>query len=293
MDLSIVIVNYNTKELCRQTVESIFDSTVGLSYEIIVVDNSDNKNEVFTYNDHRVRVFSGLPNKGFGTASNYGAKKALGRYILFLNSDTIMQKDTLRKSVEYMDSHRDTGCLGIRTLREDGEFDHGCKRGFPTPFNSFCYFLKLDRLFPKNKGVGGYRLTYIDENETSEVECVSGAFMLMPKAVFEITGGFDEGIFMHGEDLDLCYRIKNTGKKVVYFADVFMIHLKGKSGLYTKGIKSIKCFYDGITYVYDKYYKKSHGKIGTLLFHGAIKTMCGLTIIKHYIKIGIKFKGGN
>ncbi|MCD7778027.1 MAG: glycosyltransferase family 2 protein [Clostridiales bacterium] len=286
MDISVIIVNYNTKKLCEQTVKAVLDNLGDLSAEIIIADNSSVKSEVFSSDDSRVKVFSGLPNKGFGTASNYGAKKASGDYILFLNSDTVMQPGTLPGAVSYMKSHPETGCLGIKTLLEDGSFDHGCKRGFPTPFNSFCYFLKLDRLFPKNKAIGGYRLTYIDENDTSEVECVSGAFMLMPKEVFRETKGFDEEIFMHGEDIDLCYRIRLTGRKIVYLGDVYMIHLKGRSSLYEKGKESIKNFYNGITYVYDKYYTDSHGKTGAFLFHSAIKLKYYITLLRHYISGG-------
>ncbi len=286
MDISVVIVNYNTKKLCEQAVEAVLKNSEGLSTEVIVADNSSDKGEVFSYDDSRVKVFSGLPNKGFGTASNFGAEKALGRYILFLNSDTIMQAGTLKRAVSYMDEHPSAGCAGIRTILEDGSFDHGCKRGFPTPVNSFCYFLKLDRLFPKNKTIGGYRLTYIDEREVAEVECVSGSFMLMPREVFFETKGFDDDIFMHGEDIDLCYRIRLTGRKIVYLGDVYMIHLKGRSSLHTKGRESIKNFYNGITYVYDKYYNNKHGKIGTCLFHFAIKSKYYMTLIRHYLSGG-------
>lgn len=286
MDISVIIVNYNTRKLCAQTVRSVLDNLGDMSAEIIIADNSSMASEVFSSTDSRVKVFSGLPNKGFGTASNYGAEKASGKYILFLNSDTIMQPKTLPRAVSYMETHPETGCLGTRTLLEDGSFDHGCKRGFPTPFNSFCYFLKLDRLFPKSKAVGGYRQTHIGREETAEVQCVSGSFMLMPREVFKETGGFDEEIFMHGEDIDLCYRIGLTGRKVVYLGDVFMIHLKGRSSLHQKGKESIKNFYKGITYVYDKYYTDKHGKVGTALFHLAIKLKYYMTLLRHYISGG-------
>ncbi len=284
LDLSVVVVNFNTKALCKQTVDSVFKSIENISCEVIVADNSTVEKEVFTSDDPRVRIYSGLPNKGFGVTSNFGAKKAEGRYILFLNSDTIMGKGSLDKAIHYMDAHKDVGCLGIKTHLEDGTFDHGCKRGFPTPFNAFCYFMKLDRLFPKSKRIGGYRLTYIGEDETADVDSVSGAFMLMPKNVFYITGGFDENIFMHAEDLDLCFRIKAMGKRVVYFGDASMIHLKGRSSLYMKSSDSIKNFYSGITYVCDKYYAKKLGKVGITLLHIAIGLKLRLTLLRHIFK---------
>ena len=227
MDLSIVIVNYNTRILTTQTVKSVIASTRGIDYEIIVVDNSSKVSEYFEMEDKRIKILSKVDNKGFGHACNIGANIAIGRYILFLNSDTIMSDGTLKGAVEYMDMHSDIGCLGIKTLLKDGSFDHGCKRGFPTPFNSLCYVLKLDKMFPKIQKFGGYTLNYLSPDETNEVDSVSGAFMLIPRRVIGKVGLFDESIFMYGEDIDLCYRIKQAGFKVVYYADVSLslIHI--------------------------------------------------------------------
>lgn len=279
MDLSIVIVNYNTKNLTTQTVRSVISSTEGIDYEIIVVDNSSKTSEYFEMEDKRVKILSKVENKGFGHACNIGANIAIGRYILFLNSDTIMRNGTLKGAVRYMDSHRDIGCLGIKTLLKDGTFDHGCKRGFPTPFNSLCYVLKLDKIFPKVKKFGGYTLNYLSKDETNEVDSVSGAFMLIPKRVIGKVGLFDESIFMYGEDIDLCYRIKKAGFKVVYYANVWMTHLKGQSGLYTKSPLVIKHFHDGIKRFYDMYYKDKHNFIVTFLMHSAINIRYVLTLI--------------
>lgn len=278
MDLSIVIVNYNTKALTEQTVNSVIATTNGIDYEIIVVDNSSNTREYYNSSDSRVKVLSKVENRGFGYACNIGANIAIGRYVLFLNSDTIMQKDTLNGAFDYMDKHRDIGCLGIKTLLRDGTFDHGCKRGFPTPFNSLCYVLKLDKIFPKVKKFGGYTLNYLSQNETNEVDSVSGAFMLIPKSVIGKVGLFDESIFMYGEDIDLCYRIKMAGFKVVYYADVWMTHLKGQSGLHTKSPVVIKHFHDGIKRFYDMYYKDKHNFIVTFLMHSAINLRYIITL---------------
>lgn len=286
MDLSIVIVNHNTKELTAQTVQSVIDTTYGIDYEIIVVDNSSLPKEYYTPKDKRVKVISKVENKGFGHACNIGANIAIGRYVLFLNSDTIMQRQTLKKSVEYMDSHREVGCLGIKTVLRNGDFDHGCKRGFPTPFNSLCYVLKLDKIFPNNKKFGGYTLSYLSNDETNEVDSVSGAFMLIPKIVLNKVGLFDESIFMYAEDIDLCYRIKQSGLKVVYYADVFMIHLKGQSGLHTKNKAVIYHFHNGIKIFYDKYYKDKHNFIVTFLMHSAINLRYVLTLLMSMLRRG-------
>lgn len=280
MDLSIIIVNYNTKKLTDQTIRAVFDTTHKIEYEIIVADNSSKSEEVYSSDDSRVKIITGVENKGFGYACNVGTKAASGRYVLYLNSDTIMQEGTLDKCIEYMDTHKDTGCLGIRTLLQDGTLDHGCKRGFPTPFNAFCYVTKLDKLFPKSQKMGGYRLSYIDEHETAEVDSVSGAFMLIPSEVLKKSGGFDESIFMYGEDIDLCYRIKQTGLKVIYYADGLMIHLKGQSGLNTKNPTVIKHFRDGITVFYDKYYKDKYNFIVTFLMHSGLNLRYVIALIR-------------
>ena len=280
MDLSIIIVNFNTKELTGQTIRAVIDTTHKIEYEIIVADNSSDKSQTYESGDPRVFVIENVENRGFGYACNIGARRAKGRYVLFLNSDTVMQEDTLDKCVAYMDENADIGCLGIRTVLKDGTLDHGCKRGFPTPFNSLCYVLKLDRLFPKSKLVGGYRMSYIDEHQTADVDSVSGAFMLMPKPLFDETGGFDESIFMYGEDIDLCCRVKLMGKRVVYYAEGLMIHLKGQSGLRTKNPVVIKHFRDGIMRFYDKYYKDKYNFLVTWLMHGAINLRYYISLLR-------------
>lgn len=279
MDLSIVIVNHNTKKLTEQTIKSVFETTNNISYEIIVADNSSDPLQVLDICDERVKIIKNVENKGFGNACNIGTKIAIGKYILYLNSDTIMKPQTLEKAVNYMEEHIQTGCLGIKTFLADGTFDHGCKRGFPTPFNSLCYVLKLDKLFPDNKKFGGYTLSYLPIDKTNEVDSVSGAFMLIPRTVLNKVGLFDESIFMYAEDIDLCYRIKERGYKVVYYADVSMIHLKGQSGLHTKNKAVIYHFHRGIKIFYDKYYKDKHNILVTFLMHSAINMRYAITLL--------------
>lgn len=283
MDLSIVIVNFNTRELTKQTVDAVCETTQNIEYEIIIADNSTSPKATYPEEDKRVKLIANLPNNGFGNACNIGAAKAIGRYVLFLNSDTLVQQGTLEKCVKYLDENHDVGCLGIKTILPDGTFDHGCKRGFPTPWNSLCYVLGLDRLFPDNKKYGGYRLSYLSNEENHEVDSVSGAFMMIPRAILTKTGGFDESIFMYGEDIDLCYRIKLMGFKVVYYAGTFMIHLKGQSGLNTKNKVVIRHFHNGLRVFYDKYYKDKHSAAVTFLMHSAINVHHLMSLIRAFV----------
>ncbi len=283
MDLSIVIVNFNTKELTKQTIDAVCSSTQNIDYEIIVADNSTLPRESYYEEDGRVKLIKNLPNNGFGNACNIGAAKAIGRYVLFLNSDTIVQQGTLEKCVKYMDTNHQIGCMGIKTILPDGTFDHGCKRGFPTPWNSLCYVLGLDKLFPEKEKFGGYRLSYLSNDKTWEVDSVSGAFMMIPRAILTKTGGFDESIFMYGEDIDLCYRIKNMGFQVVYYAEGLMIHLKGQSGLNTKNKTVIKHFHNGLRVFYDKYYKDKHSLAVTFLMHSAINIHHCMALVRAFV----------
>ena len=254
MDLSIIMINHNTKALTTQAIQSIFDTNPQVAFEIIVVDNSTKAEEQYTAQHNSVTVLSNVPNKGFAHGCNTGAAIAKGDYLLFLNSDTIMQPNTLDASVAYMREHADIGGLGVQVVLPDGSLDHACKRGFPTPWNALCYFGKLDRLFPNTARFNGYRLNHLDRNQTHEVDAVTGAYLMMPAKLYRELGGFDENYFMYGEDLDLCWRIKAAEYKVVYYAPVTCLHLKGQSGRANKNAVVQYHFYNAMLIFYDRYY---------------------------------------
>jgi len=269
-DISVIIVNHNTKDLCQQTIKSVRQTTHCASYEIIVVDNSIDHTQVYT-DEYGACVYSDVPNNGFGHGCNFGAQRARGRYLLFLNSDTVLHDAVLDRCMLYLNAHSDVGALGIKTLLSDGTFDHGCKRGFPTPINALYYFLGFDIRYPQNKKFGGYRLAYLNENATNDVDSVSGSFLMMPLDLYQSLGGFDEVFFMYGEDLDLCYRIKEKGYRVVYYADVSMLHLKGQSGLSSKNKFVLYHFHHSMLLFYDKHYKKKYPVMLTWLVHSAVR----------------------
>ncbi len=274
IDLSIIILNHNTRGLTEQAVDSINDTGSELSYEIIIVDNSSSEAEVFKcpVNPSYPNIRSiTIENKGFSNGCNIGASLALGSHLLFLNSDVIIHPFTLEKSMAYLKAHNDIGALGIKSLLRDGSLDHGCRRGFPTPMNSLYYFIGLDRKHPENPKYNGYQLNHLDENKTSEVDAVSGSFMMMKKSVFDQVEGFDEDFFMYGEDLDICYRIKEKGYKVIYYPEVTMLHLKGQSGLSTYNELVNYHFYNSMIIFYDKHYKRKYGLVMMLLVHAAVR----------------------
>ena len=271
VDLSIIIINYNTKKLTKQAVEAIFSTKPRVQFEIIIVDNSDCPSEYYDVLDNRVVLLSHIENHGFAHGCNTGAKAAKGQYLLFLNSDTIMQRNTLDASVEYLEQHPEVGGLGVQVVLENGELDHACKRGFPTPWNAFCYFTHLDKMFPKVSLFNGYRLNHLKRDQIHQVDAVTGAYLMMPAKLYRELRGFDERFFMYGEDLDLCWKIKAAGYQVVYYAPVQCLHLKGQSGRASRSPFVQYHFYNAMLIFYDRYYQDKYPKWLTGLVKWAIR----------------------
>lgn len=280
MDLSIIIVNFNTRNLTNQAIDSIIKNTAGIDFEIIVADNSSDKSQQCKYYSNQVRVLCDIENKGFGHACNIGANSAIGKYLLFLNSDTVLQDNSLLKCVDYMNGHKDIGVLGAKVLLKDGRLDHGCRRGFPTPSAALYYYAKLDIKYPDSKKYGAYRQTFLKENEINEVDSVSGAFLMISKQLFNEVKGFDETFFMYGEDLDLCYRVKEKRYKVIYFADAVITHLKGQSGLHKSSKTVIYHFYNAMIIFYNKHYRDKYNIIVTIAVYCAVWIKYWLTLLK-------------
>lgn len=283
MDLSIIIVNYNTRDLTAQTINSIIENTNRIYYEIIVIDNSSDKSQVYKSVNSKIIVHQ-AENHGFGHGCNAGARLSKGKYLLFLNSDTLIHDNSLEKCVAYFKSKDKIGALGARVLLEDGTLDHGCKRGFPTPRAAFYYYFGLDKRYPQSKKYGAYRQTFLSENKTNEVDSVSGAFLMIPKYLFDELNGFDETFFMYGEDLDLCYRIKEKGYKIIYYAEAVITHLKGQSGLHKSSKIVIYHFYNAMLIFYNKHYKNKYNILITLSVLLAVKLKYWITLLSHYTK---------
>lgn len=246
IDLSIIILSYNTKELLRECLLSIIShqSSV-ISCQIIVVDNasSDGSADMVQGEFKDVTLIANKKNIGYTKGNNQGVKKAKGRYILFLNADTVVYKDTLETMVRFMEEHKDIGAATCWVQLPNGKLDDSCHRGFPTPWRSFCHFSGLSKLFPRNKFFVGYSLGYLDLTTTHEIDSCSGAFMIVRRRAGEEIEWWDEDFFWYGDDLDFCYRLKETrsassgqeGWKVYFVPEVKILHYKGVSG----GIKEI------------------------------------------------------
>jgi len=177
--LSIVIVNYNVKEFLEQTLLSVIKSAMAATHEIIVVDNasSDGSVEMLRRKFPDVRLIANKTNRGFAAANNQGFAQTRGEFVLILNPDTVVQEDTVPTIIDFLRSHPDCGMVGCKILNPDGSLQLACRRSFPTPWVGFTRITGLSRLFPGSKFFGKYNLTYLDPDQTYEVEAISGSFM--------------------------------------------------------------------------------------------------------------------
>lgn len=229
--VSIIIVNWNTKDYLEKCLTSIYETTKDTIFEIIVVDNasSDGSTEIIRSKFSHVTLIENKENSGFGAANNQGIKISKGKYILILNPDTIILPECLDRLVNFLDQHSDVGAIGPKILNPDGTVQLTCARNFPTPLTEFFAYSILFRKFLCNKIFGNYLMTYWDHNDEREVSALSGSCMMFGRKALDEVGLFDENFFMYGEDLDLCYRIKKGGWKIWFLPNAQIVHYGGQS----------------------------------------------------------------
>ena len=262
--LTISIVNYNAGDYLISCLTSLEKIRKDIEFDLFVVDNASTDGSVDRaknkFPDFNYIINS--ENLGYGKAHNLALKKAKTPYLLVLNPDTQIPPETLVKMLEFMEENPKVGIASPRVEKADGSLDKASHRGFPTPWASFLYyFLKNDRL---------YHLTNKDMTKTHEVDSVVGAFMLIRKSALDKAGYFDEDYFLYGEDIDLCFRVKEAGFKVMYVPIVKVLHVKGVSSgikkhshknssatLSTKNL-AMDHFYKTMKIFYKKHYKKHY-----------------------------------
>ncbi|MEM7345172.1 MAG: glycosyltransferase family 2 protein [Chloroflexota bacterium] len=236
-DLAVIIVNYNVSNLLRNCLNSVYASSGDISYKVCVVDNASPDESVQMVRDEfpQAELIANQDNVGYPAANNQGMV-ALGvgtesapRYVLLLNPDTELPTDCLAEYVSWMDQNQDVGVVGPRLVLPDGSLDLACRRSFPSPNVSMLHMLGLSRLFPKSPTFGRYNMTYLPEDQLTEVDSVVGAFMLVRTEAVDKVGMLDETFWMYGEDLDWAKRIKDAGWKIVYNPARKVKHIKRAS----------------------------------------------------------------
>jgi hypothetical protein len=239
LDLGVIILNWNTRDLLRRCLQTVFSSSGEFTYKVIVVDNasSDGSPEMVTQEFPQAELIVSPANNGFSSGNNIGLR-ALGfhdkgsarvdapRYALLLNPDTEVPPDALYRMVEFMDARPEIGAAGPKLVLPDGSLDKACHRGFPTPVVSLYHFLGLGKLFPNSPRFARYNMTFLDPDQEAEVDSVVGAFMIVRREAIESAGLLDETFFMYGEDIDWAYRIQKAGRKIIYHPQVVVKHVK-------------------------------------------------------------------
>ncbi|MCL4538733.1 MAG: glycosyltransferase [Bacteroidetes bacterium] len=229
--VSVVTVSFNVRGFLENLINSLNRALEGIDSEIIVVDNSsdDDTVEFVRKNFPNVTLIENRANVGFGKANNQGVKESSGEYLLLINPDAIVEESTIREMIAFSQLHPDAGASSCKVLNGDGTLQKTCRRGFPTPWVAFTKISGLSAMFPRTRLFGRYNLTFLNPEEEHEVDAIGGSFMFIPRKVFMEVGGFDEDYFMYGEDIDLCYRIKQAGYRVFYTPRTTAIHFKGES----------------------------------------------------------------
>lgn len=230
LDVSIVIVNWNTRIILRDCLNSIYEQTKNISFEVLVVDNASSEGSVEMVKSEfpQVYLIANLENKGFAAANNQGMAKAKGRYILLLNSDTIILDKAIEKTVSFADFHPEAGIVGCRVLNPDKTLQLTCFM-FHSILNMLLSTSYLYKLFPKNKFFGRERMTWWDRTDVRQVDVIAGCFMLIRRDAIEQVGTMDEQFFVYGEETDFCFRVKQAGWKNLFMPDAQIIHLGGQS----------------------------------------------------------------
>lgn len=230
-ELSIVIVSYRCRDHLRACLDSIEANRADVDMEVLVYDNASGDDTLAPAEGRPwVEAVALDENVGFGRANNLGFARARGRAVLALNPDTIIPPGALRACLDALWERPDVGLLTARLVGLDGRLDRRCKRGFPTPWSSLCYFTGLDRYLRGPRSTH-YTAGWLPEDREGDVESVSGAFMLMPAAALSEVGGFDEQFFMYAEDMDLCLRFIRHGWRVRYWPGVEVVHVGAGSNV--------------------------------------------------------------
>ena len=226
MKLSVVIINHNMCELLRHTLSSLVDAGKGVDYEVFIYDNASTDGSVKMIENEfaQFHIIASQKQVGYAKAYNEMINLTTGQYILLVNPDIISSKKTLERALEFMDEHVDSGAVGVRMITPKGSFLPESNRGLSSQWIAFFKLTGLSKYFPKSRIGDRNRKDWVEEFQTSEVDFVNGAFMLLRKSVLNDIGLFDEQFAMYGHDIDLSYRIRLAGFKNYYFPKTYIIN---------------------------------------------------------------------
>lgn len=284
IDVSIILVNYNTANLLPEVFESLKQACIGLNVETVIVDNASRDNSVELIKDQfpNCRLIRNQQNLGFGRANNAALDYVCGRYILLLNTDVFVSPDSLSKTLQYMDNHPLCGITGVRLVGRDGNLQPSC-RYFPTPWNLFLQRSGLTRFFPETQMIDDMTWDHASERAC---DWVPGCFYLVRREVIVQVGLFDPRYFLYYEEVDHCFAAKKAGWEVHYFPYTSVIHLGGESaksdGSLTESGRQLNILQTESELLY---FRKNHGLFG-LAMHSLLNTSANIiNLVKDVLKI--------
>jgi N-acetylglucosaminyl-diphospho-decaprenol L-rhamnosyltransferase len=298
LDLGIVVVNYNVRDLLRDCLKSVCASRGTFDYQVWVVDNgsTDGSADMVAAEFPEVQLIR-AENHGYAAGNNLGLqalgftedpphsteKNGVPRYVLLLNPDTVLPPSALVDMLTFMALHPQAGVAGPRLVREDGSLDRACRRSFPTPEIAFYRLSGLSRIFPNSRRFGQYNVTFLPPDVTTEVDSVVGAFMLIRAEALAQVGLLDEQYFMYAEDLDLCFRIKQRGWQVWYNAEVTVLHYKGQSSRQRSDFANAQ-FYQTMRLFHDKHFEGQTFFAMNWLIHAAIGLLGSWALLRDQLR---------
>jgi N-acetylglucosaminyl-diphospho-decaprenol L-rhamnosyltransferase len=227
--VAVIIVSYEVRDLLSGCLKSLAEQGGGL--EVVVVDNasSDGSAEMVPEQFPSVRLIRNKENRGFGAAANEGIAVTTAPYVLSLNPDTVLKPGAVEALAGYLDDHSEVGAVGPKIVRPDGSLDLAARRSFPSPAVALLRLTLLSRLFPRSRRLARYNLTHRSPEVAQEIDSGTGACLMFRRQALDQVGVYDEAFFMYGEDLDLCFRLKVAGWKVMYWPQAVVTHYNGQS----------------------------------------------------------------
>ena len=230
VDVSIIIVSWNTRDILCNCLESVYKQTRKVDFEVIVIDNAsvDGSVEMVKNKFHSVNLIANSRNRGFAAANNQGIAIAKGRFVLLLNSDTITLDDAISKTVSFADDNPDAAVVACKVLNPDKTLQPTCFM-FPSILNMVLSSSYIYKLFPRSKFFGRQHMTWWNRDDVREVDAATGCYMLVRREAIEQVGVMDERFFVYGEETDWCYRFHKAGWTVLFTPAAEIIHLHGAS----------------------------------------------------------------
>lgn len=230
MDVSVIIVNWNTRDMLRDCLRSVYEQTQQVSFEVVVIDNAsrDGSADMVRREFPAVVLITNRENRGFAAANNQGMEVAHGRYVLLLNSDTLVLGNALATTVRFADAHPEAAVVGCRVLNPDRSLQPTCFL-YPSLLNMVLSSTYLYKLWPRNRFFGRERMTWWDRNDVRDVDVVTGCYMLVRREAIDRVGVMDDQYFVYGEETDWCYRFKSAGWRVLFTPEAQIVHFGGGS----------------------------------------------------------------